>query len=149
MQKNLTTRLALLDKKYFLKTSIKVLDGRIFLKGNVDKPEEKLKITKMAWETKGARSVRNNIQIGKKFSFKNTAKDILITTQLRAALIANKKTKSSNFNIDTVNQKVYVFGIAHDEAERREVVNEAKEILYVKDVIASILLIEDLSRSKD
>ena len=149
MQKNLSTRLALLDKKYFLKTSIKVLDGRIFLKGNVDEPEEKLKITKMAWETKGARSVRNNIQIGKKFSFKNTAKDILITTQLRAALITNKKTKSSNFNIDTVNQKVYVFGIAHDEEERREVVNEAKEILYVKDVIASILLIEDLSRSKD
>tara|TARA_B100000029_G_scaffold306860_1_gene299688 strand:+ start:344 stop:868 length:525 start_codon:yes stop_codon:yes gene_type:complete len=149
MQKNLTTRLALLDKKYLLKTSVKVLDGRIFLKGNVDEPEEKLKITKMAWETKGTRSVHNNIQIGKKFSFKNTAKDILITSQLRAALITNKKTKSPNFNIDTVNQKVYVFGIAQDEEERREVVNEAKEILYVKDVIVSILLIEDLSRSKD
>jgi len=115
----------------------------------VDEPEEKLKITKMAWETKGARSVHNNIQIGKKFSFKNVAKDILITSQLRAALITNKKTKSPNFNIDTVNQKVYVFGIADDEEERREVVNEAKGILYVKDVIVSILLIEDLSRSKD
>jgi Predicted periplasmic or secreted lipoprotein len=115
----------------------------------VDEPEEKLKITKMAWETKGTRSVHNNIQIGKKFSFKNTAKDILITSQLRAALITNKKTKSPNFNIDTINQKVYVFGIASDEEERREVVNEAKDILYVKDVIVSILLIEDLSRSKN
>ena len=149
MHKNLTARLSLLDKKYFFKISTKVLDGRIFLKGNVDEPEEKLKITKMAWETKGARSVHNNIQIAKKFSFKNTAKDILITTQLRTALITNKKTKSANFNIDTVNQKVYVFGIAHDEEERREVINEAKNILYVKDVIVSILLIEDLSRSKD
>ena len=149
MHKNLTARLALLEKKYFFKISTKVLDGRIFLKGNVNEPEEKLKITKMAWETKGARSVHNNIQIAKKFSFKNTAKDILITTQLRTALITNKKTKSPNFNIDTVNQRVYVFGIAHDEEERREVVNEAKDILYVKDVIVSILLIEDLSRSKD
>ena len=149
MQKNLIARLALTEKKYLIYVNTKVIDGNIFLSGKVDEPEEKLKITKMAWETKGTRSVHNNIQIGKKFSFKNTAKDILITSQLRAALITNKKTKSPNFNIDTVNQKVYVFGIAHDEEERREVVNEAKGILYVKDVIVSILLIEDLSRSKD
>ena len=149
MQKNLTARLVLLDKKYILQTSVKVLDGRIFLKGKVDEPEEKLKITKMAWETKGARSVQNNIRIKGKFSFKNTAKDFLITSQLRTAMIINKKIKSVNFNIDTINQRVYIFGIASDEEERREIINEAKKILYVEDVVTSILLVEDLSRSND
>ena len=113
MQKNLQARLALLEKKYFIKLSVKVLDGRIFLGGKVDEPEEKLKITKMAWETKGVRSVKNNIVIKQKFSFKNTAKDVLITSQLRTALILNKNVKAANFNIDTINQKTYVFGIAY------------------------------------
>ena len=120
MQKNLITRLALTEKKYLLKISVKVLDGRIFLGGKVDEPEEKLKITKIAWETKGARSVKNNIAIKQKFSFINTAKDILITSQLRTALILNKNVKSANFNIDTINQKTYVFGIAHSQNEKKE-----------------------------
>ena len=115
MQKNLQARLVLTEKKYFIKISVKVLDGRIFLNGKVDEPEEKLNITKMAWETKGARSVKNNIAIKQKFSFKNATTDILITAQLRTALIFNKSVKAANFNIDTINKKIYVFGIAHDE----------------------------------
>ena len=120
MQKNLQARLTLTEKKYLVKISTKVLDGRIFLGGSVDEPEEKLKITKLAWETKGARSVKNNIAIKKKFSFKNSATDILITSQLITFLILNKNVKAANFNIDTINQKVYIFGIAHDEEERRD-----------------------------
>ena len=119
MQKNLQARLALTEKKYFIKLSVKVLDGRIFLGGKVDEPEEKLKITKMAWETKGARSVKNNIAIKQKFSLLNVAKDVLITSQLRTALILNKNVKASNFNIDTINQKTYIFGIAHTEDEKK------------------------------
>ncbi len=119
MEKNLIARLALNEKKYLVKVSVDVLDGRIFLGGKVDEPEEKLKITKMAWETKGARSVKNNISIKKKFSFKNTAIDFLITSQLRTALILNKNVKAANFNIDTVNQTTYVFGIAHTEDEKK------------------------------
>ena len=149
MQKNLTTRLALLDKKYLLKISVKVLDGRIFLKGNVNEPEEKLKITKMAWETKGTRSVHNNIQIGKKFSFKNTAKDILITSQLRTALILNKNIKATNYQIDTYKKKIYIYGIALTTDEKKEVIDEAKQILDVEDVIASILLVENLRIQKN
>ena len=149
MQKNLQARLILFEKKYFLKISIKVLDGRIFLGGKVDEPEEKLKITKMAWETKGARSVKNNIVIKQKFSFKNTATDILITSQLRAALIINKSVKAANFNIDTVNQKIYVFGIAHDENEKAEIIHEAKQIVDVKEVVTSILMVSDLSRQRE
>ena len=125
MQKNLQARLTLYEKKYFLKISVKVLDGRIFLGGQVDEPEEKLKITKLAWETKGTRTVKNNIAIKKEFSFKNAAKDILITTQLRTALILNKNVKAANFNIDTINQKTYVFGIAHSENEKKEIIQEA------------------------
>ena len=127
MQKNLQARLALKDKKYLVKVSVKVLDGRIFLGGKVDEPEEKLKITKMAWETKGARSVKNNITIKEKFSFKNTTKDILITSQLRTALILNKNVKAANFNIDTINQKTYVFGIAHDENEKKWNIHKQKK----------------------
>ena len=149
MQKNLQARLTLFEKKYFLKISVKVLDGRIFLGGKVDEPEEKLKITKMAWETKGARSVKNNIAVKQKFSFKNTAKDILITSQLRTALIINKNVKSSNFNIDTINQKIYVFGIAHDENEKAEIIQEAKQIVDVKEVVTSILMVSDLSRQRE
>jgi len=149
MQKNLITRLALSEKKYFVKISVKVLDGRIFLGGKVDEPEEKLKITKMAWETKGARSVKNNIAIKQKFSFKNTAIDILITSQLRTALILNKNIKAANFNIDTINQKIYVFGIAHDENEKKEIIQEAKEIVDVKEVVTSILMVSDLSRQRE
>ena len=149
MQKNLQARLALTEKKYLIKLSVKVLDGRIFLGGKVDEPEEKLKITKMAWETKGARSVRNNIKIKQKFSFKNTAVDILITSQLRTALIINKNVKSANFNIDTINQKIYVFGIAYDENEKKEIIQEAKQIVDVKEVVTSILLVSDLSRQRE
>jgi len=149
MQKNLKTRIALLDKKYFLKISVKVLDGRIFLGGKVEEPEEKLKMTKMAWETKGARSVKNNIAIKQKFSFKNSAKDFLISSQLRAALMINKKVKSANFNIDTINQRVYVFGIAHNNEEKKQIIQEAKQILDVKEVVTSILMLEDLSRQKE
>mgnify|MGYP001247554618 CR=1 FL=1 len=149
MQKNLQARLALTEKKYLIKLSVKVLDGRIFLGGKVDEPEEKLKITKMAWETKGARSVKNNIVIKQKFSFLNVAKDVLITSQLRAALILNKNVKAANFNIDTINQKTYVFGIAHTENEKKEIIQEAKQIVDLKEIVTSILMISDLSRQKE
>jgi osmotically-inducible protein OsmY len=149
MQKNLQARLALTEKKYFVKLSVKVLDGRIFLSGKVDEPEEKLKVTKMAWETKGARSVKNNITIKQKFSIKKTAVDILITSQLRAALILNKNVKASNFNIDTVNQKTYVFGIAHNEEEKKEIIQEAKQIVDLKELITSILMTSELSRQRE
>ena len=149
MQKNLQARLALKDKKYLIKISVKVLDGRIFIGGKVNEPEEKLKITKMAWETKGARSVKNNILIKQKFSFKNTAIDILITSQLRTALILNKNVKAANFNIDTINQKTYIFGIAHDENEKKEIIQEAKQIVDLKELVSSILLVSELSRQKE
>jgi len=149
MQKNLQARLALTEKKYFVKISVKVLDGRIFLGGKVDEPEEKLKITKMAWETKGARSVKNNITIKQKFSFKNTLKDVLITSQLKTALILNKNVKAANFNIDTINQKTYVFGIAHSENEKKEIFQEAKQIVDLKEIVTSILMVSDLSRQKE
>ena len=149
MQKNLQARLALKEKKYLIKLSIKVLDGRIFLGGKVDSPEEKLITTKMAWETKGVRSVKNNIAIKQKFSFKNLAKDILITSQLRTALILNKNVKAANFNIDTINQKTYVFGIAHNNDEKKEIIQEAKQIVDLKELITSILLVSDLSRQKE
>ena len=149
MQKNLQARLALTEKSYLIKLSVKVLDGRIFLGGKVDEPEEKLKITKMAWETKGARSVKNNIEIKKKFSFKNFALDVLISSQLRTALILNKNVKAANFNIDTVNQKTYVFGIAHDKNEKKEIIKEAKLIVDLKELVTSILMVSDLSRQKE
>ena len=148
MQKNLGARLALLDKKYILIT-VKVIDGRIFLSGKVDEPEEKLKLTKMAWETKGTRSVKNNLVIKGEFSFKNTAKDVLISSQLRTAMILNKKIKSANFNVDTINQKIYIFGIAHSKNEIKEIINEANTIMTVEDVVSSILLVSDLSRQKN
>jgi len=149
MQKNLLARLALTEKKYLVKISVKVLDGRIFLGGKVDQPEEKLKVTKLAWETKGVRSVKNNIAIKQKFSFKNTAIDILISSQLRTALILNKKVKAANFNIDTVNQKTYVFGISHSEEEKKEIIKEAKLIVDLKELVTSILMVSDLSRQKE
>jgi osmotically-inducible protein OsmY len=149
MQKNLQARLTLTEKKYIVKISVKVLDGRIFLGGKVVTPEEKLNITKMAWETKGVRSVKNNISIKKKFSFKNVATDVLITSQLRTALILNKNVKASNFNIDTVNQKTYVFGIAHSEDEKKEIIQEAKQIVDLKEIITSILMVSDLSRQRN
>ena len=149
MQKNLIARLALTEKKYLVSLTIKVLDGRIFLGGKVQEPEEKLKITKMAWETKGARSVKNNISIKQKFSFKNTAMDILITSQLRTALILNKNVKAANFNIDTINQKTYVFGIAHSENEKKEIIQEAKQIVDLKELVTSILMTSDLSRQRE
>jgi len=149
MQKNLQARLILAEKKYFVKISVKVLDGRIFLGGKVDEPEEKLKITKMAWETKGTRSVKNNIAIKQKFSFKNIVKDVLITSQLRTALILNQNVKSANFNIDTINQKTYVFGIAYSENEKKEIIQEAKQIVDLKEIVTSILMASDLSRQKE
>ena len=149
MEKNLTTRLTIQEKKYFLSIKTKVLDGRIFITGKVDNPEEKLKITKIAWETSGVRSVRNDIKIKEKFNFKISAKDLLITSQLRSAIIFNKKIKSTNYSIDTYKKKIYVYGIALDEDERREVINEAKGILDVEDVIASILLLEELRIQKN
>ena len=144
MQQNLRGKLFSLNSKNLLSVKTKVLDGRIFLTGKVDSVEEKLKITKLAWEIKGARSVKNDLQIKEKFSFKRTAKDVLITSQLRAALISNKRIKSVNYNIDTYKKKVYVYGIASDEQERKEVIKEAKEILDVEEVITSIFLVEDL-----
>ena len=126
-----------------------MLDGRIFLGGKVDELEEKLKITKMAWETKGASLVKNNVMVKQKFSFKNTTKDILITSQLRVALILNKNVKAANFNIDTINQKTYVFGIAYDENEKKEIIQEAKQIVDLKEIVTSILMVSDLSRQKE
>ena len=149
MQKNLTARILLIDKKYFLSIKSKVLDGRIFLKGKVDDPEEKLKITKVAWETQGVRSVRNDIKVRENFNFKQSAKDILITSQLRTALILNNQIKATNYQIDTYKKKIYIYGIAMDKEEREIVLNEAKEILDVKNVIASILLVEDLRIQKN
>ena len=147
MQKNLSARLALADKKYFLSIQSEVLDGQIFLSGKVDEPEEKIKITKMAWETKGVRSVKNAITIKGQTNFKSTAKDILITSQLRTALIFNKKTKARNYTLETVNKNIYIFGIAMDEEEKKEVINEANKIYDVEEVIPSIYLATELSRT--
>ena len=148
MQKNLSARLALTDKKYFLSIQSEVRDGNIFLSGKVDEPEEKIKITKMAWETNGVRSVKNAITIKGQTNFKSTAKDILITSQLRSALIFNKKTKARNYTLETVNKNIYVFGIAMSEEEKKEVINEANKIYDVKEVIPSIYLATELSRTK-
>ncbi|MDC1125705.1 BON domain-containing protein [Candidatus Pelagibacter sp.] len=144
MQKNLTTRILVKDKKYLLSVKSKVLDGRIFLTGKVDTTEEKLLLTKLAWEIKGARSVRNDIKIKEEFNFKRSAKDILITSQLRTAIILNKNINSTNYQIDTYKKKIYVYGIALTSEEKDLVISEAKEILDVEDVIASIILVEDL-----
>ena len=148
MQKNLSARLALKDKKYFLSIQSEVIDGRIFLSGKVNEPEEKIKITKMAWETKGVRSVKNAITIKGQSSFKSTAKDILITSQLRSALIFNKKTKARNYTLETINKNIYIFGIAMDKEEKDEVINEANQIYDVKEIFPSIYLASELSRNK-
>ena len=148
MQKNLSARLALSDKKYFLSIQSEVIDGRIFLSGKVAEPEEKIKITKMAWETKGVRSVKNAITIKGQSSFKSTAKDILITSQLRSALIFNKKTKSRNYTLETINKNIYIFGIAMSADEKKEVINEANKIYDVKEIYPSIYLASELSRTK-
>jgi osmotically-inducible protein OsmY len=149
MQKNLSARLILRDKKYLLGINTKVLDGKIFLTGAVADPEEKLQITKLAWETKGVRSVKNDIKIKEEFNFKQSAKDLLITSQLRAALIFNKKIKATNYQIDTYKKKIFIYGIALTAEERKEVINEGKEILDVEDVIASIILVEELRIQKN
>jgi len=149
MQKNLSTRIILLDKKYLLSVKSKVLDGRIFLTGKVDNPEEKLKLTKMAWETNGVRSVKNDIKVKEKFDFKQSAKDLLITSQLRTALILSNTIKATNYQIDTYKNKIYIYGIAISLDEKNEVIKEAKQILDVEDVIASILLVDDLRIQKN
>ena len=148
MQKNLVARLSLSEKKYFLNIQVEVLDGRIFLSGKVDEPEEKIKITKLAWETKGVREVKNAITIKGSSNFKQTAKDILITSQLRTALIFNKKTKARNYTLETINKKIYIFGIAMDNEEKKEVLSEAEKIYDVEKVIPSIYLVTELSRNK-
>ena len=148
MQKNLSARLALSNKKYFLSVQSEVIDGRIFLSGKVDEPEEKIKITKMAWETKGVRSVKNAITIKGQTSFKSTAKDILITSQLRSALIFNKKTQARNYTLETINKNIYIFGIAMNAEEKKEVINEANKIYDVKEIFPSIYLATELSRNK-
>ena len=149
MQKNLSARILLLDKKYLFSINSKVLDGRIFLTGKVDDPEEKLKLTKMAWETDGVRSVRNDIKVKEEFNFKQSAKDLLITSQLRTALIMNKNIKATNYQIDTYKKKIYLYGIAITSDEKENVLDEAKKIKDVQDVIASILLVDDLRIQKN
>ena len=149
MQKNLIARLALTEKKYLIYVNTKVIDGNIFLSGKVDEPEEKLKIIKMAWETKGARSVKSVITIKGETNFKNSAKDALITTQLRTAMIFNKNIKATNYNIDTINGKIYVFGIAMTKDEKKKVIEESKEIYGMKEIVPSIILVEELSRNKN
>ena len=149
MQKNLTTRMILLDKKYIVSVKTKVLDGRIFLTGKIDDLEDKLRLTKLAWETDGVRSVRNDIKVKEEFNFQQSAKDILITSQLRTALIFNKEIKATNYQIDTYKKKIFIYGIALTPDEKDEVIKEAQEILDVKDVIASILLVENLRIQKN
>ena len=149
MDKNLDTKLLVMNKNYFLSISTKVLDGRIFITGKVDTPEEKLKITKLAWEIEGARSVKNDLKIKEEFNFTQSAKDILITSQLRSALIFNKNIKSANYSIDTYKKKIYIYGISETQEEQSLVIEEAKQILDVEDVITSILLVEDLRIQKN
>jgi osmotically-inducible protein OsmY len=148
MQKKLVTKLTLTEKKYFLSIQVEILDGRIFLTGKVDEPEEKIKITKMAWETNGVRSVKNAIEIKGQSNFKSTTKDILITAQLRTALLFNKLVKSGNYTLETINKRIYIFGIASDDKEKEEVMEEAKKIYDVEEVIPTIYLVSELSRNK-
>ena len=149
MQKNLAARLAMSEKSYLLSINVKVIDGRIFITGKIDDPEEKLQITKLAWETKGVRSVKNDIRVKEEFNFKQSAKDLLITSQLKTALIFNKEIKATNYQIDTYKKKIYIYGIAQSVDEKKKVINEAKEILDVENVIASIFLVEDLRIQKN
>jgi osmotically-inducible protein OsmY len=149
MHKNLVARLALNDKKYLLSVNTKIIDGRIFITGKVVNPEDKLKITKLAWETAGARSVKNDLKIKEEFNFKQSAKDLLITSQLRTAFVFNKKIKATNYQIDTYKKRIYIYGIAETQEERKEIIEEAKQILDVEDVVVSILLVKDLRIQKN
>ncbi len=149
MQKNLIARLTLTEKKYFLSIQVEVLDGRIFVTGKVDEPEEKIKITKLAWETKGVRSVKNAIAIKGQSNFKSAAGDVIITSQLRTAIFFNRKIKSSNYTLETINKKIYIFGIAFDEDEKKEVIKEAKSIYNVEQIVPTIYLVSELSRHKN
>ena len=149
MDKSLEARLLTMNKEYFLNVKSKVLDGRIFITGKVDTPEEKLKITKLAWETKGARSVKNDIKIKEQFNFQQSAKDLLITSQLRSAMIFNKQIKAVNYNIDTYKKVIYIYGIAESKEEKDEIISEAEQILDVESIITSILLVEDLRVKKN
>ena len=148
MQKNLIARLTLTNKEYLFGIQVEVLDGRIFVTGKVDGPEEKIKVTKLAWETKGVRSVKNAIEIKGQSNFKSTAKDILITSQLRTALVFSKIIKSNNYTLETINQKIYIFGIALNPEEKKAVINEANKIYDVKEVVPTIYLVSELSRNK-
>ena len=148
MDKSLEARLLTMNKNYIFNVKSKVLDGRIFITGKVETPEEKLKITKLAWETKGARSVKNDLKIKKKFNFKQSAKDILITSQLKSAMIFNKKIKATNYNIDTYKKIIYIYGISYSNEEKNEILKEANQILDVKNVVLSILMVEDLRIKK-
>ena len=148
MQKSLVTRLSLTEKKYFLTIQVEVLDGNIFITGKVDEPEEKIKMTKLAWETKGVRSVKNAIEIKGQSNFKSTAKDVLITSQLRTSLIFNRLIKSSNYTLETINKTIYIFGIAMNDKEKILVIEEAQKIYDVIKVIPTIYLVSELSRNK-
>ena len=148
MQKSFLIRVSQIDKKYVLSVSSKVVDGHIYLTGTVDSVDEKILLTKIAWKTEGARSVKNNIKVKDKFSLKNSAKDLLITSQLKVALLSNKQVSMANYQINTVNQIIFIFGIAKSDSEKREVINEAKIIQDVKNIDASIFLVSELSKNK-
>ena len=112
IEKAFKIKITQLENKYFLTVKGKSLDGRFFIKGEINSIDEKILMTKLAWETNGVRSVQNNLAVKDETTWRDKAQDILITSQLKVALVGNKNVKSGNFQVTTVNQNLYVFGIA-------------------------------------
>ncbi len=125
-----------------------VVERRVLLTGKVPKPAERAEAVRLVWRVEGVREVIDEIKVSDKGDVGNYARDAWISTQLRAKLLLDKDIMSINYSIETVDQVVYLIGIAQNQAELDRVINYARSLSYVQKVVNYVWLKTDPRRSK-
>lgn len=123
--------------------SIEVIEGRVFLTGSVHDPATRINAVRLAWQPKGVKEVINEIQVSKNRGLKQIAKDNGISSQISGKMLLNEDIKSINYSIETVNQIVYVMGIAQNADESELVTDIARTVKGVKSVVSHVRLKDD------
>ena len=123
------------DQKLFTDVDVQVHEGRVLLTGFVQKPEDRVEATRLAWEPDGVREVVNEIKLGRSLDLGDFSEDVWLIQQIRLKLMVDRDIRAINYSVDCIRSTVYLMGVARTPAELQRVIDHVRDVPYVRAVV--------------